>query len=154
MKKLICNEVARCQHVSLQKKGLLHILHHVSWLYFLIIYLQKRLWKCASTISSRKYNRQVALLVICSIMIPLSQLSSCWIWHLTFSWAQFLSNKLEFFVSYSSFHLLTIQSYKNILVFALRFHMCFFVKTWLFSITVIIIFCSTLTSVSNSHFQQ
>ena len=29
----------------------------------------------------------------------LSQLSLCWIWHLTSSWAQFLSNKLEFFVS-------------------------------------------------------
>ena len=95
----ICNEVARCQYVSLQKKRLLHILHHVSWLYFLRIYLQKRLWKCASTISSRKYKRQVVLLVIYSIMIPLSQLSSCWIWHLTFSWVQFLSYKLKFFFS-------------------------------------------------------
>ena len=31
--------------------------------------------------------------------VHLSQLSSCWIWHLTFSWVQLLSNKLEFFVS-------------------------------------------------------
>ena len=31
--------------------------------------------------------------------LPESQLSSCWIWHLTFSWVQFLSNKLQFFVS-------------------------------------------------------
>ena len=91
------------------KKRLLHILHHVSWLYFLRIYLQKRLWKCASTISSRKYKRQVVLLVICSVMIPLSQLSSCWIWYLTFSWVQFFSNKLEFFVSYK-------KDYKNILL--------------------------------------
>ena len=32
-------------------------------------------------------------------MINLSQIFSCWICHLTFSWVQFLSNKLEFFVS-------------------------------------------------------
>ena len=35
----------------------------------------------------------------CSITIHASQLSSCWIWHSTFSWVQFLLNKLEFFVS-------------------------------------------------------
>ena len=35
----------------------------------------------------------------CSISIHLSQLCSCWIWPLTFSWVQFLSNTLQFFVS-------------------------------------------------------
>ena len=35
-------------------------------------------------------------------MIRLSQFSLCWIWHLTFSWEHFLSNKLEFFVSCNS----------------------------------------------------
>ena len=43
---------------------------------------------------------------------------------------------------------------KNILLFALCFDMCFFIKTWLFSIMLIIIFYSLLISVSNSHFEQ
>ena len=66
--------------------------------------LPKRLWKCASTISFKKYKQKVVLLVIylffnlLVITIHLSQLSSCSIWYLTFSWVQFLSNKLEFSV--------------------------------------------------------
>ena len=68
---------------------------NTSWLL-----LPKRLWKCASTISFRKYKRKVVFFVIYLFnSIHLSQLSSCWVWHLTFSWVQFLSNKLEFFVS-------------------------------------------------------
>ena len=53
-----------------------------------------------------------------------------------------------FFVSF------TCNINKNNLLFALCFHMCFFVKTLLFSIMVILIFHSILTSVSNSDFQQ
>ena len=34
-----------------------------------------------------------------TIMIHLSYVFPCWIWHLALSWARFLSNKLEFFVS-------------------------------------------------------
>ena len=41
----------------------------------------------------------VACNLTCSIAIHLSQLSSCWIWNLIFSWVQFLSSKLKFFVS-------------------------------------------------------
>ena len=37
--------------------------------------------------------------ITCNLTVHLSQLSSCWIWHLTFSWVQILSNKFESFVS-------------------------------------------------------
>ena len=62
--------------------------------------LPKSLWKCASTIS-----------------IPLIQLSPCWICNWTFSWVQFLSNKLELI------RFLQCKDYKNILLFALCFYM-------------------------------
>ena len=63
--------------------------------------LPKRLWKCTSTISFRNYKRKEVLLIIyLSIMIHLSELSSCGIWHwrcLEYGFCQI--NKLEFFVS-------------------------------------------------------
>ena len=81
------------------------------------LFLSKSLWKCASTIS------------FTILTIHLSLLSSCWLWHLMFSWVQFLSNKLESFVSCNIKLLLCIL-------------ICtFFIKTYLFSIMVIIIFC-------------
>ena len=93
-KKLICNEVARCQPESLRKK----LFHASSFMYFAFIFSE-----CVTITSSKEalkvcehnfFQRKVVLLVIyLSITIDLSQLSSCWIWHLTFSWAQFLSNK-------------------------------------------------------------
>ena len=52
--------------------------------------LPKNLWKCVSTISFRKYKR-----VTCSTAIPPSQLSPCRRSDWTFSWVQFLSNKLK-----------------------------------------------------------
>ena len=52
--------------------------------------LPKNLWKSASTISFRKYKR-----ITSSATIPPSQLSPCWRCDWTFSWMQFLSNKLK-----------------------------------------------------------
>ena len=52
----------------------------------------------------------------------LSQLSSCWLWHLTFSWVQFLSNKLEFFVSCNNIKL------QRTFFFLLGVLICFFYK--------------------------
>ena len=49
---------------------------------------------------------------------------------------------------------LQYKDYRNIFTFALCFDMNFFIKVSLFSIMVIIIFYSILTSLSNSHFQQ
>ena len=46
-------------------------------------------------------------------MIPSSQFSSCWICHWTFSWVQFLSNKLKLI------RFLQWKDYKSILLFAL-----------------------------------
>ena len=64
------------------------------------LFLPKRLWKCVSKLFFMKYKQKAVLLVIyCSTTIHLSQLFSYWIWHLTFSWESFLSNKLEFFFS-------------------------------------------------------
>ena len=81
--------------------------------------LRKSLWKCASTISFRKYG----------------QLPSYWIWALTFSWVQFLSNKLKLFVSCS----INITRTSFYLLCALT--CTFFIKTFImFSIMVIIIF--------------
>ena len=102
VKKLICNDVARCQPASLRKE-----LFHTSSCILsaftknaLRLLLPKRLWKCTNTISFRKYHREVVLLVICLINCDSStQLSSCRIWNLTFSSVQFFSNKLELFLS-------------------------------------------------------
>ena len=94
-----------------------HILFHVFSQNASRLFLSKSLWKCASTIS------------FTILTIHLSLLSSCWLWHLMFSWVQFLSNKLESFVSCNIKLLLCIL-------------ICtFFIKTYLFSIMVIIIFC-------------
>ena len=68
MKRLIRNEVARCQPASLRKK----LFHMSSFKYFAFIFykrtsrffLLKRLWKCASKIYFRKYKQKVALVVI------------------------------------------------------------------------------------------
>ena len=58
--------------------------------------LLKRLWKCSRKISFRKYKQTAALLLIFLFNYDsLRQLPSCWMWHLTLSWARFLSNKLE-----------------------------------------------------------
>ena len=67
MKKLICNEVARCQPATLWKNSFMQppscilpsFSQNASWLL-----LSKRLWKCASTISFQKYKRKGVLLVI------------------------------------------------------------------------------------------
>ena len=61
--------------------------------------LAKRLWMWASTISGN-ISRKVGLLVtyLFNYDSSLSQLSLCWIWHLSFSRVQFLSNKLDFFI--------------------------------------------------------
>ena len=99
------------------KKILSHILFHVFSQNASRLFRSKSLWKCASTIS------------FTILTIHLSLLSSCWLWHLMFSWVQFLSNKLESFVSCNIELLLCIL-------------ICtFFIKTYLFSIMVIIIFC-------------
>ena len=87
---------------------------------------------------------QWLFLFTCSIMIYLSQLSSCWIWHLMLSWVRFLSNII-----------LHLKNYKNILLFAQT--VCF--DMYLFNKNVIVLHHgensnSILTSVSNSHIQQ
>ena len=79
---------------NLTKKTLSHILLHAFCLHFLRIHHD---YFFMITISFRKYKRKVVIYLFNAI--HLSQLSSCWIWHLTSPWAQFLSNKSKFFVS-------------------------------------------------------
>ena len=61
--------------------------------------LPKRLWKFESTISFWKAESSVT----CNLPFHPSQRSSCWVMAFNFScgfsWVQFLSNKLELFVS-------------------------------------------------------
>ena len=104
MKKLICNEVARYQSASLQKKTLSQIFFHVFCLHFLRMHhdyvFRKRFESVRaqflSEVISVTFNFPVQLRFI---QDNLSQSkSSCWIWHVTYSWVQFLSNILEFFV--------------------------------------------------------
>ena len=105
--------------------------------------LPKRLSKCASTISFRKYKRKVVIYLFNYDSFK-STFFMFWIWCLTFSWVQFLSHKLEFFVPCN------IKITRTSCFF---FDMYFFIKTYLFSIMMIIIFYSILISASNSHFQ-
>ena len=49
--------------------------------------------------------------------IHLSQISSYWTWHLTSSWAQFLSNKLEFSVSCNKTSCSTFWYVLGVLIF-------------------------------------
>ena len=89
------------------------------------------------TIISSKEALKVVLLVIYLFSHDYqSQLSACWIWHLTFSWVQILpNNKLKFFVSCNIRITRTSFFWLCVLICS------FFIKTWLFSIMVIIIFC-------------
>ena len=65
------------------------------------LFLPKRLWKCASIISFRKYNRKLVLPVIYLFHYDSSKSTFFMLnMTLTFSWVQFLSNKWEFFVSW------------------------------------------------------
>ena len=70
-------------------------------------------WKCVSTFFFRKCRRKVVLLVFYLLDYD-SPKSTFFIWHLKFSWVQFLSNKMEFFTSYNinvtrrSFYLLCV----------------------------------------------
>ena len=87
------------------KKKLFHL---SSFMYFAFpfsqnvsrLLLPKRPWKCVSTISFKKYKRKVVLLAI-YLFIYDSSRSTFFMLNRTFefSWVQFLSNKLEFFVS-------------------------------------------------------
>ena len=91
------------------------------FIYFAFIF-SECIWIISSeeALKVREHNffhpKVVLLVIYCSITIHLSQLSSCWIWHLTFSCVQFLSNKLESFVSF------------NIKLFCSVFDMFFFYK--------------------------
>ena len=78
-----------------------------------------------------------------TIMIHLSYVFPCWIWHLTLSWARFLSNKLEFFVSCNT--KITRTSFFILSLCVLR---CIFYKK------INCFFYYFLTAISNSHFQQ
>ena len=118
MKKLICNEAARCQRAGLQRK----LFRTSSFMYFAFI-----LSECITITSSEealkmsKHNffyRKVVLLVIYLLNHDSSK-STIFIWILkTFSWVQFLSNKLDSFVS------------RNIKFLALCFDMYFFIKSF------------------------
>ena len=162
MKELICYEVARCPEAGAnlqvnEKNSFTHpsscILPSFSQNTSELL-LPKRLWKFESTISFWKCKWKVVLLVIYlfnydsskSIFFMLNYgITFSW----GFSWVQFLSNKLEFFVSCNNikgYKEKLYKDYKNIL-FALCFNMYFFLKKInffkkkkLFSIMVIIIF--------------
>ena len=94
--------------------------------------LRKRLCKRPSTLSFRKYKRKVCYFSFtCSITIHVSQLSSCWMWHLTFSW----DYKTSFFFAVFSY----VPFYKNLIVLHHGDDNVLY---------------SILTSVSNSHFHH
>ena len=61
--------------------------------------LQKKFWACVGLISFGKYKQKVVLLVIYLFNYDSSR-STFFIWHLMFSWVQFLSNEFKFFVSW------------------------------------------------------
>ena len=73
--------------------------------------LPKSLWKCATKISFS-----------CSITIPPSQLSSCRRCSWTFSWVQFLSNKLKLIC----FLRCKITRISFFFAYALYFDICYF----------------------------
>ena len=100
VKRLISNEVARCQPVSLRKK-VSHILLHVFCLHSLRThhdyFFRKRLWNCASKISFRKYKQKVVLLVIYLFNYSSSK-STSFMLNVAFDFVlvRFSSSKLEF----------------------------------------------------------
>ena len=98
VEKLICNEVARCEPASLRKK-LFRISSFTNFAFIfsesMMITSSKETFKVCEHISFRKYKRKVVLLVIYLFNQHWSE-STCWIWHLKFSWVQFLSNTLFF----------------------------------------------------------
>ena len=95
--KIICEEVnLQWSCVVLTCKLTKNLFYTPSFMYFAFIlpshhnyFLPKRLWKCASPISFRKYKRKVVLLVIYLFNYDSSK-SAFFIWHLPFSWVQFL----------------------------------------------------------------
>ena len=62
-----------------------------------------------------------------------------------------LNMQLEFH-KFELIRFLQRKDYKSILLFALCFDIYFFYKNLIVSIMVIIVFCSILTSVTNTHF--
>ena len=142
MKKLILNELTRCQPASLRKKTYSHILFHVFCPHFLRMHHDYFFWRGFEKVEHNFFQWKVVLLLIyCSITIYLSQLSPCWVWHLTFFWEQFLSNKLESFVSCNIKHFALCFDmyffYKNLIILHHRDNNFLFWHLW-----------------SNSHFQQ
>ena len=86
------------------KKTLSHILLHVFYLHFLIMYQDYFFGRgfesvgaqfLSGNISGKWYNLQLTI----NYDSSKSTFFVMWIWHLTFSRVQFLSNKSEFFVS-------------------------------------------------------
>ena len=105
MKKLICNEVARCQPVTLRTK----LFPTSSFTYFAYIFskcIKITFFEEASKVWEHNFFQEIQvqssyLEFTCSIRIHPGQLSSCWIWHLAVSWVHFSSNKLEFVFVFS-----------------------------------------------------
>ena len=91
--------------------------------------LPTRLWKFDGIISFWKCKRKIVLLVI--YLFIQANFFHVELWHLTFSWGfswvRSLSNKLEFFVSCNNIRRY-YKDFKNILLFAVRFDIYFFIK--------------------------
>ena len=115
------------------KKTYSYILFHVFCPYFLRMHYDYFFWRGFESVQAQFLSAESSILPIYLFNLDSSN-SLCWIWHLTFSWVQFLSNQLDSFVSC------------NIKLFALCFDMYFFIKTYLFSIMVIINFYSDIST--------
>ena len=95
----------QCANMQVYEKPLSYILLRVFWLHFLKThhdyFFRRGFESMRAQFLSGNISEKECYLVIYqdSIKIHLSQLSSCWIWHLSLSWVQFSSNKLEFFNS-------------------------------------------------------
>ena len=120
-------QVAEFKPPFIYLKPLKTVCEEVNLLWICLHFLRRHQFQ--STISFSKCKRKVVLLVL-YLFIQVNFLHVK-LWHLTFSWGfsweQFLSNKLEFFVSRNNIKQY-YKDYKNILIFALCFEMYFFIR--------------------------
>ena len=119
--KISCEEVIRNEVVTCQLASLWKELFHISTSPSCILLsfpknasrslLKKRLGKCASTISFRKYKRKLLLLVICQLNYNLSKSTSFYV-----EWGIWCC--LEYSFCQINWNLLLYKDYKNIFLFS------------------------------------
>ena len=120
-------------NLQVNEKTLSHILLHLFCLHFLRIHYNYFFQRVFESVRAQFLSGNISgLLVIYLFNYNSSKSTPCWICNWTFSWVQFLSNKLELVC------FLQCNDYKKILLFALCIMLCVLISTFFYENLIVL----------------